>query len=270
MKKRTIQIILIIISLIALLVYGWNLFRRLSHNRLVFVTSVEDYIPSETKSVVSFNRNYHLDQYFELDTTNVYLLNPIKDHITYPLLITQFKKGDDLLLMRATKEQEDEIKDIFYKKIALFHTPKVKKVGTSDLFFYSLPNNEFITLCFHKGVLAISKDYMKIENFVENTTASNFFDTDNQQLNHYMQKTRENAAVSLFIEAKNTTYALSYLSKDSLIYLEGEYFGYLESDSLKLSYNEMNSLLELEHHYTDSIAWSEKNKIQIWINKVEK
>lgn len=270
MKKRTLQIVIIIFSLIALLVYGWSLFRRLSHNRLVFVTSVENYVPSETKSVACFNRNYYLDQYFQLDTTNVYLLNPIKENITYPLLITQCKKGEDLLLMRATKEQEDEIKDIFYKKIALFHTPKVRKVGSSELLFYSLPNNEFITLCFHKGVLAISKDYMKIENFVENNTISNFFNTESEQLNHYMQKTKENAAVSLFIQENNTIFALSYLSKDSLIHLEGKYFGNLESDSLKLSYNEMNSLLQLEHHYTDSISWLENNKIQIWINNVEK
>lgn len=269
MKKRTLQIIIIVISLIILLVYGWNLFRRLSHNRLVFVTSVEDYIPSETKSVVYFNRNYHLAQYFEHDTTNVYLLDPIKDYITYPLLITQFEKGEDLLLMRATKEQEEDIKNIFYKRIALFHTPKIKKVKDSELFFYSLPNNDFITLCFHKGVLAISKDYIKIENFVESTSKSVFFNTNNAQLNHYMLKTKENAAVSLFTHTNNSTFALSYLNKDSHIYLEGEYFGDLENDSLKLSYNEMNSLLQLDQHYTDSISWGERNKIQIWINKVE-
>lgn len=270
MMKRPLQIIFLVTLLILMLVYSWNLFHKISHNRLVFVTSVDDYIPSNVKTIINFNRNYNLDLYFELDTTNIYLLDPIKDNITYPLVVNKFEKGDDLLLMRATREQEAIIKKVFYEDIALFHTPKIKRVGEAELLFYSLPQNEFITICFYKGIVAISKDYIKVEQLVAtDRTTSHLLNTSDYQINYDIQRIRDNASASLFTQWDSTIFALSYHKGDSLLFLEGEYFGKLEDDSLKISYNEINSLLNLNMHYTDSVSWNEKNKIQIWLNNVE-
>ena len=269
MNKNVLKIVILIALFISILVYGWGLLQKLSYNRLVFETNVYDHVPYNAKAVVNFSRNYHFEEYFELDTTNMYLLEPIKEFITYPLVIVKFEEGEDLLLMKATKEQEESIKQVFHDKIAPYHAPKVKKYENAELMFYSLPNNDFIISTFYRGIFAISKDYMQIQNFVTSNSPSNFFENSNAQQDNCIKKTRENAATSLFIHSDSTTFALTYHKKDSILHLEGEYFGKLQTDSLKMSYNEINHLLQLEGHYTDSVFWSETNKIQIWINKLD-
>lgn len=259
---------ILVVLFTTILVYGWGLFQKISYNRLVYTTSIYEHIPTDALAVINFSRNYHFEDYFELDTTNCYLLTPIKESITYPLAIVQFDKGEDLLLMKATKEQEGNIKNILHRIIAPVHAPKVKKAIDAELLFYSLPNSEFITATFYKGVLAISKDYVRIEQFVNRDIRSNFFDTDNDQMKFYTQKIRENEATSLFINTDSTLLAFAYHRRDSTMQLEGEYFGKLQTDSLKLSYNEMNHALRLTKHYTDSIDWLNENKLQVWINKL--
>lgn len=268
MNRRILQITIFLTLFISIFVYGWGLFQKLSYNRLVFESNIYDYISDDATSVVNFNRNYYFDEYFQLDSTNRYLLDPIKEEITYPLAIIQFEEGEDLLLMKATKEQEESIKKIFHQSIAPFHAPKVKKLGKAELMFYSLSNNEFIITTFYKGIFAISKNYIRIEELVNDRTTSTFFSSTDDVLNFYTRRLRENVATSFYSNVDSTTFALAYLKKDSTLKFEGEYFGKLKSDSLKLSYNEMNSILRLTDYYTDSIDWCEGNKIQIWINKL--
>ena len=118
MSKRTIKTILLFSALVFIVIYGRELFMSISHNKKVFETNISEYIPDSASVVIHFSRNYHFEEYFLIDSTNRFIIDPIKDYITYPILIVKGDSNNDLILARTTKDQESKVKKIMKSKIA--------------------------------------------------------------------------------------------------------------------------------------------------------
>jgi len=269
MNRRVLKIFFIALLFLSALVYGIILFQTISHNRIVVGTDIYRFIPQQADYVVSFNRKYLFDEYFELDSTNSSLINAINDYITYPMLIVKNKSEDDLILCRVTKEQENQIKSVLENRIAPYQLPLKRKENDSDLYFYPLPENKFLIAILKNGVLALSMDYRRIDDFLHNSHSNqNLITGADDQIIRYVKRNNDNSPISFFISADNTFFALSYVYTKDYINFDGKYFGKLRNDSVKLSYNEMNHLLRLNTHYTDSIVWEEDGDLKIYVNKV--
>lgn len=268
MNKAYIKNIFLVILFILACIYGVNLFQTISYNRRVLAIDIYKYIPKDADYIVNFNRNHHFEEYLSLDTTNTLILNALIDNITYPLLLIKEDQKDDLLLCKVTKEQEKQIKDILEHKIAPYHQPMKRKEDNQNIYFYSLPKNKFIVVSIQDGVLAISLDYLQIENFTQNKEPfDNISVINDKQINYQIEKIRANSPISFLIHNDSTIYSLAYSALDDRITLEGKYFGKLCCDSNRLSYNEMNHILRLESHYIDSINWEKDCSLKILINK---
>lgn len=269
MKNRhAVKIIFLGILLSLAVVYSVILFQKISYNKTVLATNIYHFIPLQNNYIVSFNRDYHFEEYYELDSANSFIVNAIHDHITFPLLILkQEKPEEDIILSRVTKDQEEQIKEILKNNVAPYHQPKKRQEKENDIFFYPLPKNKFLIVMFNKGILAMSLDYSQIESFVANEKEMKDINTAEY---HYMEKLGGTSPVNFFIKYDSTFFALSYLYQKDYITFEGKYSGKLCNDSIFLSYNEINNLLRLDTgYYTDSVIWKENCNLKIHINKVK-
>lgn len=267
MGKHTFKIIFLGVLLSAVVGYSIILFQRINYNKTVLATNIYHYIPQQSDYIVSFNRNYHFEEYFELDSANNFIINAIHDHITLPLLILKKENSEkDVVLFRVTKDQEEQIKNILKSHIAPYHQPKKRKDKGCEVLFYPLPKNKFLIVMFNKGVVAMSLDYPQIESLIESQSE---IVASNIQEYYYMERMNNTSPVSFFINCDSTFFALSYLYQKDNIIFEGKYSGKLCEDSILLSYNEINNLLRLSNHYTDSVIWKEDCNMKIQINKVK-
>lgn len=242
----------------------------ISHNKKVYEADVYDFVPDDTDRIINFNRNYHFEEYFLIDSINKFIIDPIKDQITYPLVIVKGDSANDLILARATREQEDEIRKIMGNKIAPYHLPKSKMFEKHDLLFFSLPNNQFLTILFEDGIFAASVDYLQIEHLLINKTQKvENSEAVSENAKHYFKKTAETFPVTMAINKDSSEYVFNFGSTKGTLIFEGKYFGKLATDSVKLSYNEVNHLLRLDNHYTDSIEWEVNDRMKIWINQIK-
>lgn len=270
MNRTFIKISLLVVLFLLACGYGISLFQTISYNRRVLATNIYDYIPHDADYVVNFSRNHHFEEYFVLDSTNSFIINAINENITYPLLIIKKKSEENLLLCRVTKEQEKQIKTIIENQIAPYHLPTKRKEDNRNIYFYSLPQNKFMVALLQDGVLAISLDYLQIEDFIHSDRSiPNILIQENAQSNYFIQKTYESSPISFFINYDSTLYALSYSLIKENINIEGKYFGKQCADSIPISYNKINQLLKLDHHHTDSVIWENDCFLKIKINKTE-
>ena len=241
----------------------------MSHNREVLATNIYQYVPQSADYVVSFGKQYLFDEYFALDSTNRSLIIELSDHITYPLLIVKYESDENLILYRVTKDQEKQVKNILENQIAPYHLPQRRVENDLDIYFYPLPENKFLIATFKNGVMALSTNYIRIEDFTRNNLLTENFIKSEKQAVRYVKNNNENFPIRFFITSGNTFFALSYVYTKDYINFEGKYFGQLEKDSIKLSYNEINHLLRLKNHYTDSVVWEEDSRLRILVNNAE-
>lgn len=247
--------------------YGIKLFITIGYNKEALEIDIYNYIPQDAKCVVIFNRDYFIDEYLKIDSSNEHLIHIVRNNITYPLILVKDSLKENLLLSRTTTEQEDNIRKILGQQIAPYYQPQIRKESGFDLHFYSLPQDSFIVTAVNNGIFAISLDYPQIEQLTR-IRASNISRKGESEKSIYVNKICSDSPMGIFINTDSLFLALTYILTDNLSYLEGKYFNKFDTDSIKYNNDKINRIFAVSNLQSDSIFWGEDNDIKIFINKV--
>lgn len=204
---------LILISILA--IGGIRLYKRLGESKLAHETDIYTFIPAGAKEVIRINSTQGLQEYYHCDSTFMYLAEPLKKHVTFPLFIIRYNEGQ-LLMTKINPEYEDEIKGIIGSEITSPPYAKKRMYGDAELSFYGTADNQFVACCFYRGVFMIGKNYKLIER-VFDSRGSTFF--DDGQIKEIQRNIRHKYPSDIFSQSDSLSYALGLnVYADTLVF----------------------------------------------------
>lgn len=213
-KKNIAKIVILFFLIVAITGYGIYMYRNLSHNSRVYDANVYDYIPVHATQVLNINRDFDLRNSYAYDTTFRYLLNPLRDKIIYPIVISKNKEGD-LVTTRVNNEKGVKA---YLESIDINSAPKTLKYKDTDIFIYSLKDGKFITCAFYKGLFIACKNYLLLQDVIDENGDSSFFsllkETKGERIKH-------NTGVGIYFNEENKLLTLNMDVKDTGITFNG-------------------------------------------------
>lgn len=269
MKTQIYKIAIAIFVSAFLCVYGWRLFKKMEYDRLVYEVDIFSCLPLEVDRIVGFSKKHQLEEYYQIDTIHQEVLDELKPYVTYPLFLVKYKDGDNLLLAKATSDQQETIKSIFEETIAPYHQPRKEIIDDVDIWSYSFSNEEFAFVAFYKGVFMTSRSYKKIKKIVrESLFRKDIEEKESIEKKQYLRRIIKANSIGYFVADNEVDLVMSAtIKKDSLIF-KGAYFEVQKSDSMYWNYDYIENLLNIDSFCIDSIAPLEGNKIEMRLNKV--
>jgi len=270
MAKRKIKIVILFILVITILTGVWYFYRKLEYNKQSFSVDIYGYVSPQAINVININREYNLDKLYIFDPTLRNLTGILGDHVSFPVIISEFSNKERILITRVSQQKETEIKDYIQAYIAPDFSPKERNYKNADILFYALPDNRFLICTFYKGIFAVSYNYKPIEAFVDSDPENTFF--SNEQNTELITKVRNSNPVCIFLKTKDNTLALDYFAQNDSIRLTGYILDNIQKeDSLYTDYNIIPYLVHFPDSLCiDSIAVQEENKpvnVKILLNK---
>ncbi|WP_165025418.1 hypothetical protein [Dysgonomonas sp. ZJ279] len=223
LNKRNIKIVILLILMLIVIVCGWHMYQRLNQNKQFFDTDIYTCISPQAQKVIHISRNHSFDKLYQYNAGLKAIIEPLKEYISYPIIIYG-DKTDKILLMKLSKEQEIDIKNILETKIISAHPPKEIRYKDSILLLYSTSDNQFLVCTYHKGILALSKNYKLVTDFIDIDPQNTFF--TNYEDDNTIYKLKKKSPISLFIKENDNLFALDYTTDNDTIKLNGYLFNY--------------------------------------------
>lgn len=258
--KRTIKGIILFILLLVLVIIGIRMYRQIRDNRQNYNTDIYNCLPEHASQVINIGRNYHLEDVFYYDSAFSFLPRLIKQ-LSFPILIAKVD-NDYLLLSRITNNQYESINDIFKEDISTA-SPKVLTYNGTDILFYPMPHQEFVTCSMWKGIFILGTDYKMVETFMaKNNSEPFFYGYDSQILSHIAS----NSPISLYIKNDKDLLAMDYAFRNDSLFLNGYILGNrvntnrYQNDSLTIFNNKFRTNIKTDSLGNDIVISALLNK----------
>lgn len=191
----------ILLALLALIIAGGiYMFQNLIYRRIAHNSEITRYVP-DAQRMIKINTPQGL---YNVATYNMFaaeVADPLKKYINYPFYITDF--GNNQLIIAKTQPGSDEkIRQTLLNQISHAPYPKEERYGNIPLFFYALPDGQFLTCAFNEGIIGISKDYKLVEKMLDTTRTAFFDDGKAEEL---LSKIKETYPSHTFLKSSGQT-----------------------------------------------------------------
>lgn len=208
------------------------MYKGLQTHKQYYNENIYDYIPSQACEVFHINREYNLHDLYVYDSALFHLVKIIDNQLHLPVIIARNSENKHLLLMRAGRDQAENIFRYIQQNIALHYPPRIKKYKDAEIEIYSLRNDEFLTCTFYKGLFFMSYNYKLVTDAIDTKPTTSFFlYTDNmQKVDDMLRK----APLSIFIKLDENKMALEYRKLNDTIIMDGYTLDKQNSDSIKI------------------------------------
>lgn len=271
MSKRSVKIVILFLLIIIVLVGGWNLFRKLEHNKESFSADIYHYLSPTAEAVIHINKEYSIQDTYVFYPSIKDLTDVFNGDYSLPIVILIYENGESVLLAKANHEQESDIKNFINSQMALPYSVKKRQYKDTELLFYTLKDGGFLICTFHKGIFAVSKDYKPIEKFIDSDSENTFF--TNSKNKELIDKMIRNTSVSIFHKLRDNLFIADYMIHKDSIKLEGYIIETtkIKPDSLRLDYSIIPYLISIpdslciDSYNLDTI--NELARVKIFINK---
>ncbi|NDV96803.1 hypothetical protein D0T84_18090 [Dysgonomonas sp. 521] len=271
MAKQKIKIVILFILIITILIGVWRLYNMLERNKQSFTTNIYDYISPQAVSVININREYNLDKLYIYDPSLKKLIEMLGDNLSFPIVISEYKNKERILIAKVGQEEESEIKDFLNKYIAPHYPPKERQYKSAGILYYTLSGDRFLVCTFYKGIFAVSYNYKPIRAFIDSDPENTFFsDEQNEEL---IARIRNSTPICMFAKLQNNMLALDYQTQNDSIILDGYILdnNKVLKDSISPDYAVLPYLMQLPDSICiDSISVQKENKpvnVKIFLNK---
>jgi len=270
MTKQWVKIIILFILIIIIFIGGWFMYKRLEYKKESYDTNIYDYIPSQIEEVFNINKEYNLNDIYVYDSEYTFLVNALDKKYAYPLVLCKDNKDRKLLLVKIHKYEESEISDYIKSRIALPFQPEQREYKGEEIVIYPLHDDQFLVYAYFKGILAISKSYGLIEEFLDTEPENSFFySIGNVEL---IDRKIANNSISMFAKLGDKILALDYKAKNDIIDLQGYIFDKQKNLNALASYDLIPYLMTIpENLCIEGYEISEENNIpaiRIVLNKM--
>jgi hypothetical protein len=272
MAKRKIKIVILFILVITILIGVWHFYHKLEYNKQSFSVDIYGYVSPQAINVIHINREYNLDKLYIFDPSLRNLIKVLDDNPAFPLIISEFRNNERILITRVSREREDEIKEYIGTSVAPDFSPMERKYKNAGILFYVLPEDRFLICTFYKGIFAVSYNYKPIEAFIDSDPGNTFF--SNEENSEIITKIRNSNPVCIFAKTNDNTLVLDYSVQNDSILLTGYILDdrqKAKEDSIGVDYSVIPYLIRFPDSLCiDSIAVREENKpvnVKIHLNK---
>jgi hypothetical protein len=272
MAKQKIKIVILFILIITILIGVWRFYHKLEYNKQSFSVDIYGYVSPQAIHVININREYNLDKLYLFDPSLRNLTEVLGDNPAFPVIISEFPDNERILITRAGRDRETEIKDYIQTYIAPYFLPKERKYRDAAILFYALPEDKFLICTFYKGIFAVSRNYKPIEVFIDSDPENTFF--SDEKNTEFITKIRNSNPVCIFAKTNDNTLALDYSAQNDSILLSGYILDNRQNAkeySISADYNLIPYLIRFPDGLCiDSIDVREESKpvnIKIYLNK---
>jgi hypothetical protein len=229
--KRLIIISTTILLILLLSVGGIRLYNKLSYNKQAHTTDIYTFIPPDVAHIVRINNSQGLQDTHHYDSAFVYITDPLKKYVTYPMLFLSYS-GDQILMTKIIPEYEEDVKEIIGSQITSPPYAKERIYKDAKLLFYALPDGQFIVCSFHKGIFTIGRNYRLIEKVID--TQDNIY-IYNKPFDESAVNIKRNYPSDVFVKSDSITAMLGLNVVNDTLILEGSADKYYAMDEDKLS-----------------------------------
>ncbi len=213
--KRLIIISTTTILILLLTIGGIRLYNKLSYNKQAHTTDIYTFIPSDATHIVRINNSQGLQDTYHYDSAFVYITDPLKKYVTYPLFFLSYP-DDQLLMTKINPEYEEEAKEIIGSLITSPPYAKERTYKDAKLLFYALPDGQFIVCSFYKGIFVIGRNYKLIEKVID--TQDNIY-IYNKPFDEYEVNIKRNYPSDVFVKSDSISAILGLnVVNDTLIF----------------------------------------------------
>lgn len=266
MTKRNAKIVILFILVVAVLIGGYWLYKRLEYNKQSFSANIYEYISPQATEVVNINRKFNLSDIFLLNPSYRTIVDALgDDNIQFPAVFIKYENDETILIMRAIQDDiEGSISSVF--------PLKERQYKDVNMLFYTLSNGDFLICAYHKGLLAVSKSYKPIEIFIDSDTENTFWNNYKDQ--GLMLKILDSSPVGFFTKLENDDIlAFDYKYKSDSITLDGHVLKIekIVTDSINTDYSVLPYMMSIN----DSLCidgyevFNETNpaRLKVFLNK---
>lgn len=214
--KLNIKIGILFTLIILILVGTYFMFKTLKHNKHVFESELQSYIPINATFVVQLNDEINLTNVLSYIHNTDSLIYQIKSNLSYPIYLINTEKASSILA-KVTSQQEDILKQYLETNKFPFYNPKIKIYKGAELYFFTTSNNSFYCCTFYNGIFAGSYNSLLIQSIIDSKiNNSNFF--ENNQLKDIAEKSQTLYPANIYINDKGSILQFNTtLKKDSII-----------------------------------------------------
>lgn len=240
MISRNAKIIILFILIIAVLIGGYWLYKRLEYNKQSFSANIYEYVSPQAVEVVNINRKFNLGDIFLLNPSYKTIIDALGDNIQFPVVFMKYENDETVLIMRAIQGQDIDgyIPSVF--------PAKERKYKDVNILLYTLPDGDFLVCARHKGLLVVSKSYKPIELFVDSDAENTFWNNYKDQ--ELIFKILDNSPVGFFTKLENDNMlAFDYKYKSDSITLDGYILktDRIVTDSISMDYLELPDMISI-------------------------
>lgn len=225
--KSSIKIGILFVFIIAIIVIGFVMFRRLDHNKQVFEKEITSMVPVDASFVLQINKNKKIEKLTKLSGNLGIFIDSIQESMTFPIYIVG-KDNNSAIVSKLTIQQEAELRDKLDKVLFPSYPPKIKIYNNTDILFYATTDNSFFCCAFDNGVFIGSYNYKLIEGILNTKHKANFFSQPNAENMLNYAKSTYSANLYLSICDSMSIFNMS-LDNDSIV-LDGFIRKYSNAD----------------------------------------
>lgn len=246
-SKQRIKIVILFIFLFVILLCGYYMYTRLHYNEETRKTDVYSHVSPQACEVIVVNSESNLSDLYRYNTEFENIIDSLSPDFMYPLLIVSYANESNLLLTKANKYQEENIKKRLQESFSSQLRPKVLHYKDYEILFYPLGGNDFWICTFHRGIFAISKEVQSIKECLDTDPENTFFSAMGND--KAVNDIKESGRAYIMIRDKSDYMRLEYRVYNDTISLGG-------SICLGERQNSVDSLLPYRMRLPDSLCIS--------------
>lgn len=275
MFKRKVKIVILFLLIMATIVGGFILYKRLEANRLSYNANIYDYLSSSAVEVININKDYIVNDVFILYPAIEQLVAVLEGKYNLPLVISFYEGNKSLLLTKITDQEFEDIQESIKKNVSINFEPEIRQYKDVDILFYPLTDSEFIVCSFNKGILAVSTSLKLIEDFIDIDPLNTFYsEIEDKLLKEKIEKILLSNTVQLFKKYKDNLVVFEYKLENKSVVLDG-FSSKFKSMLVHDSFDSDFSLYPYSINIPDSLCvdscyisdGNETSNLKIYLNK---
>jgi hypothetical protein len=246
------------------------MYTNLEYNRQSFTTDIYDYIPTQAYETIIINKEYKIDQLCSYEPEVKSLIETVPNNISYPVVICKSIDNKNALIIKAKKNESENITNHIKNNISLSYPPLIKNYKDKSIQIYNLSGDNFLIYTIHKGIIIISNSYQLTQDILDTDPENTFFSNDIYA--QEIKDIREKSNIAIFFKHNQNLFAFDYNTANDTICLEGHLLLKNEADSMLFRKENMLSILNIPDSlcssFSNSISGYTPPLIQIKLNKM--